>query len=139
MDVVVLIGRIVFSALFLVSSVAHLTQTDAMAGYAASKGVPAARPAVLLSGLLILAGGLMVLLGLWGDLGALFLVLFLVPTAVLIHGFWRETDATAKQMEQVQFSKDMALAGAALMVFALFAYAGNDLGLTLTGPVFDLR
>jgi uncharacterized membrane protein YphA (DoxX/SURF4 family) len=109
-----------------------------MAGYAASKGVPAARPAVLGSGVLILAGGLMVLLGLWGDLGALFLVVFLVPTAVLIHGFWRETDAMAKQMEQVQFSKDMALAGAALMVFALFAYAGHDLGLTLTGPLFSL-
>ncbi len=138
MDVVVLIGRIVFSALFLVSSVAHLTQTDMMAGYAASKGVPAARLAVLSSGLLILAGGLMVLLGLWGDLGALFLVIFLVPTAVLIHGFWRETDPMAKQMEQTQFSKDLALAGAALLVFALFAYAGHDLGLTLTGPVFNL-
>jgi putative oxidoreductase len=138
MDVVVLIGRIVFSALFLVSSVGHLTQTDMMAGYAASKGVPAARLAVLSSGLLILAGGLMVLLGLWGDLGALFLVVFLVPTAVLIHGFWRETDPMAKQMEQVQFSKDMGLAGAALLVFALFAYAGHDLGLTLTGPVFNL-
>jgi putative oxidoreductase len=40
MDVVLLIARVVFAALFLVSSVAHLTQTDAMAGYAAARGVP---------------------------------------------------------------------------------------------------
>lgn len=138
MDVVVLVGRILFSLIFLVSSVAHLTQTGQMAGYAASKGVPVARATVLGSGVLILVGGLMVLLGVWGDLGALFLVVFLVPTALIIHGFWRETDATARYMEQAQFFKDTALAGAALLVFALFAYAGSDLGLTLTGPVFDL-
>jgi putative oxidoreductase len=66
------------------------------------------------------------------------LVAFLVPTAVLMHGFWKESDGQAKQMEQVQFFKDVALAGAALMLFALFAHVGNDLGLMLTGPLFDL-
>jgi putative oxidoreductase len=139
MDIVVLVGRILFSLVFLTSSVGHLTQTDQMAGHATAKGVPAARLAVLGSGVLILVGGLMVLLGLWGDLGALFLVAFLVPTALIIHGFWRETDPTAKFMEQIHFFKDTGLAGAALLVFALFAYAGSDLGLTLTGPLFDLR
>jgi uncharacterized membrane protein YphA (DoxX/SURF4 family) len=135
---IVLIGRILFAAIFVASAFGHLTQTQAMSGYAQAKGVPAARPAVLVSGLVILAGGLMVLLGLWADLGALLLVVFLVPTAVLMHPFWKETDSGAKQMEMIQFQKDIALAGAALITFALFAYAGDDLGLTLTGPVFDL-
>lgn len=36
------------------------------------------------------------------------------------------------------FASDLALAGAALMVFALFSWAGPDLGLTLTDPLFDL-
>jgi uncharacterized membrane protein YphA (DoxX/SURF4 family) len=136
MDVIVLIGRILFVALFLSSGVGHLTKTEAMAGYAQSKGVPSAKPVVQASGGVLLLGAGSVLLGIWPDLGALALFLFLVPTAVLIHGFWKETDPMARQMEQTQFLKDMALAGAALMLVAFFAYVGDDLGLTITGPAF---
>ncbi|WP_151483777.1 DoxX family membrane protein [Streptomyces albicerus] len=138
MDVLVLIGRILFGALFLGSAVGHLTRTQVMAGYAASRGVPAAVAAAVGSGLLLLIGGLSVLLGVWADLGALLLVVFLAPTALLMHAFWRESDPQARQMEQVQFQKDTALAGASLMLFALLAHAGSDLGLTLTGPLFDI-
>jgi putative oxidoreductase len=138
MDVIVLIGRILFAALFIGSAFGHLSQSAGMAAYATSKGVPAARPMVILSGLLILFGGLSVLLGVWPDLGALALVVFLVPTAVMMHPFWKEADPQARQGEMVHFQKDLALAGAALMLFAFFAYVGDDLGLTITGPAFDL-
>ncbi|WP_338049543.1 hypothetical protein [Rhodococcus jostii] len=43
MDIVVLIGRILFSALFLSSAVGHLTQSTTMAQYAAPKGLPLPR------------------------------------------------------------------------------------------------
>jgi putative oxidoreductase len=138
MDVLVLVGRILFAALFAVSALAHFGQTDAMTGYAKSKGVPAARLAVLLGGVLLALGAASILLGIWPDLGALLLVVFLVPTALLMHAFWRESDAQAKQTEQVQFFKDTALAGASLMLFALFAHLGNDLGLVIVPPLFDL-
>jgi putative oxidoreductase len=138
MDVIVLIGRILFAALFLGSAFGHFTQTDAMTGFAKARGVPFARLAVLGGGVLLLLGGLSILLGVWADLGALALVVFLVPTALLMHGFWKETDPMARQMEMIQFQKDLALAGAALMLFALFAHVGDDLGLTLTGPAFNL-
>jgi uncharacterized membrane protein YphA (DoxX/SURF4 family) len=133
MDVVFLIARILFCFLFLGSAFGHLTQADAMAGYAQSRGLPAAKPAVLASGVLILVGALLVLLGVWGDLGALLLVLFLVPTAVLMHGFWKETDPMAKQMEMVQFNKDVALAGGALAFFVVFH---GGIGLTVTDALF---
>jgi uncharacterized membrane protein YphA (DoxX/SURF4 family) len=136
-DIIVLIGRILFVVLFLYSSLGHLTATDQLAGYAASRGVPAAKAATLVSGLLLLAGGLMILLGVWADLGALLLVIFLVPTAYLMHGFWRDS-GEARMNEQVQFNKDLALAGASLMLFAFFAHVGDDLGLTITGPLFSI-
>ncbi|MFF3323897.1 DoxX family protein [Streptomyces sp. NPDC002889] len=139
MDVLVLIGRILFALLFLSSGVAHLVQTKAMAGYAASRGLPAAVPAVLFSGLLLLAGGLSLVLGVWADLGALLLAVFCFPTAVLMHAFWKESDAQMRQIEQTMFLKDIALGGAALMLLAFFSYAGDDLGLTITGPLFDIR
>jgi uncharacterized membrane protein YphA (DoxX/SURF4 family) len=135
MDIVILVGRILFAAVFLFSAVAHFSQAKAMTGFAQSKGVPLAGPAVYGGGVLLGLGGLSVLLGIWPDLGALLLVVFLVPTAVLMHGFWRESDPQARQMEQIQFFKDLGLAGAALTLFGLFASA-DGLGLTITGPLF---
>jgi Predicted membrane protein len=136
MDIVVLIGRILFSALFLYAALGHLTQTAMMAGYAGSRGVPAPKVSVLVTGVMLLVGGLSVLLGAWADIGALVLVAFLAPTALLMHGFWRETDAQARQTEMAQFFKDLSLAGAALMLFAFFAV--SDVGLTLTDPLIKL-
>ncbi|MFC9789830.1 DoxX family protein [Rhodococcus sp. NPDC127528] len=137
MDIVILIGRILFSALFLSSAVGHLTQSKAMAQYAASKGLPMPQLSVLISGVVLVLGALSVLLGVWADLGSLLLVAFLVPTAALMHNFWSESDPQARQMEMVHFNKDIALAGAALMLFAFFAHT-SDLGLTITGPLFTI-
>jgi hypothetical protein len=53
-----------------------------------------------------------------------------------MHAFWKETDPQAKQLEQIQFSKDTALAGASLMLLGLFAGLGDQLGLVITGPLF---
>lgn len=133
MDVVLLIGRILFAALFLGSAFGHLTQTKSMAGYAAAKRIPAPTVAVAGSGVLILIGALSVLLGVWGDLGSLLIVVFLLPTAVLMHNFWKETDAMARQLEMIQFNKDVALAGGALGFFWVFAH---DPGLTITRSLF---
>jgi uncharacterized membrane protein YphA (DoxX/SURF4 family) len=135
-DVVALIGRILFVALFINSAIGHLTQTQALSGYAQSRGVPAAKVATQVSGVVMLVGALMLLLGIWADLGALLLMLFLVPTAVLMHAFWKETDAQAKQLEMIQFMKDMALAGAALLIFALIAQLGEGFGIAITDPLF---
>lgn len=105
-----------------------------MAGYAASKGLPQPKLATLASGVLILVGAVLVLLGLWGDLGALLLLIFLLPTAFLMHAFWKETDPMAKQMEMVQFNKDIALAGAALVL--LWVFHQNGVPFTLTDGLF---
>lgn len=135
MDVVILIGRIVFAALFLASGLGHLSQTDAMAGYAESMGVKPGKLLVILSGVLIIVGGVMVAAGIWGDLGSLLLVAFLVPTALLMHAFWKY-EGEQQQMEMVSFMKDLSLAGAALALFGFFSVVGPELGYTVTGPLF---
>jgi uncharacterized membrane protein YphA (DoxX/SURF4 family) len=134
MDVVFLIARIIFAYLFLSSSVAHLTKSDVMGGYAASKGVPAAKIATLVTGVQMLVGGLMVLLGIWGDLGSLLLALFLLGTSFLMHAFWKETDPMGKQMEMAHFNKDLALAGSALAFFWVFQ---NGVDFTITDGLFS--
>ena len=42
MDIVLIIGRVLFALLFINSGLAHFTQRDAMTGYAQFKKVPSA-------------------------------------------------------------------------------------------------
>ena len=116
--------------IFITSGIAHFAKLEAMTGYAKYKKLPAAKFGVLASGLFFLLGGVYIAIGLWVDLGALLLAITLVLAAFIFHNFWKETDATAKMNEQIAFNKDLALAGAALILFALIA-SGN---LTDFGP-----
>lgn len=137
MDIVLVIARVLFALIFISSGISHLTKLEAMTGYEQYKKVPAAKFSVLLSGLMILIGGLYIAFGVYADLGALLLALFLIPTAFLMHAFWKETDPTAKQNETISFFKDLSLAGAALIIFALVA-TGTDFGPSITGAFFNL-
>jgi uncharacterized membrane protein YphA (DoxX/SURF4 family) len=121
LNAVLLVGRILFGALFITSGIAHFAKLEMMTGYAKYKKLPAAKFGVLASGLFFLLGGVYAVIGLWVDLGALLLAITLVLAAFIFHNFWKETDATAKQNEQIAFNKDLALAGAALILFALVA------------------
>jgi uncharacterized membrane protein YphA (DoxX/SURF4 family) len=137
MDIVLIIGRVLFALLFISSGVSHLTKLEAMTGYAQYKKVPAAKFSVILSSLMILIGGLYIAFGVYADLGALLIALFLIPTSFLMHAFWKETDATAKQNESIGFFKNLSLAGAALIIFTLVA-TGTEFGPSITGAFFNL-
>ena len=135
MNAVLLVGRVLFALIFLNSGIGHLTKTAAMTGYAQYKKVPAAKLSVIVTGLMILVGGIFIVLGLYADLGALLIAAFLIPTAVMMHAFWKETDATAKMNETVAFWKDLSLAGAALIIYALVS-GGAELGINITKSFF---
>lgn len=90
MDIVILIGRILFGAVFVGGALGHFTQTAAMAAYTESKGIKPGKLAVLGSGAWMLTGAALVIAGAWADLGALMLAAFLLPTAFVMHPFWNE-------------------------------------------------
>jgi putative oxidoreductase len=127
MDIIFIVGRILFALIFINSGFAHFAQREAMTGYAQFKKVPAAKLAVPLTGLMILVGGLSVVLGFWADFGALLLAAFLVVSAFMMHNFWTIDDANQKMNETVAFFKNLSMAGAALIIFAIVAN-GGDLG-----------
>lgn len=131
MEVLYLIGRLIVGAFFLMNAMNHLRHTQMLTGYAASKGVPAPKLAVVGTGLQILVGGLMVLVGWHVWVGALILVLFLVPVAFTMHNFWAIQDAQTRLIETIQFWKNLAIAGALLMIMALhYATAWNPLAVS---------
>lgn len=131
MDWLYLIGRILFALVFLMSGFGHLTQAAGMAQYAGSKGVPAPKAMVLITGLMILAGGLSILLGVWMEIGTWLLFFFLIPVAIKMHDFWAETDPMQKQVQQAQFMKNLSMAGASLIIYwaiQSFGYGPFTLG-----------
>jgi putative oxidoreductase len=121
MDLVLVIGRALFALLWVGAGFAHFKNLEAMTGYATYKKVPAAKLAVLGSGLAFLVGGILILLGAWIDLAAALIAVTVILAAIIFHQFWKESDANTKMQEQMAFNKDLALGGAALILFALVA------------------
>lgn len=114
MPVLMLVGRVLFSAIFLAAAPRHFTAEAA--AHATDLGVPLAGIAVPLSGVLAIAGGLSVLLGYQFRLGAWALIAFLVPVTLLMHAFWRLDDPVAIRVQQGMFMKNVAMIGAALVL-----------------------
>jgi uncharacterized membrane protein YphA (DoxX/SURF4 family) len=139
MDALFLIGRFLFCVLFVVSGLAgHFAGYQQLKGYAEAKKFPLAGPAVLVSGAGIILGGIGIIAGIWADLAALGIAVFLFFTSFFIHNFWTvKDDAMMRLNEMTQFQKDLALLGAALVFFAVIAYGGG-FGPSVTEPLFDL-
>jgi len=111
---VVLTGRVLFAAIFLMASLGHFSQQEI--GYAAHQGVPMAGFLVPASGVLALVGGLSVLTGYRARIGAWMLVLFLVPVTITMHNFWAVKDPMMAQMHQAMFMKNLSMLGGALLI-----------------------
>jgi len=133
MDVIYLIGRILFALILVGSAFGHLTDPSSV-DYAESKGVPNARPLVLLSGVGLLAGGIGIILGIWIDLAFLGMAALVLIIAFMMHRFWAE-GAETQQVEMSMFMKNMSIAGGALGMFAL-AHTLEDSPLSLTDLLF---
>jgi putative oxidoreductase len=114
-----LVGRIVLGAYFLYNAANHFLRLEPMSAYVAAHNVPFPTVAVVLAGLLLLVAGLSFLLGVVPKLGVAAAVLFLVPVTLVVHQFWAVGDAQARMAETVNFTKNFALAGAALMFLAV--------------------
>lgn len=118
-QIVHVVARVVFSSFFIVSGINHFTRTKQTAEYAKAIGnVPAAPVVVIGTGVLLLAGGLSILLGYHPRIGALLLVVFLVPTSFVMHAYWKIADPMQKAGDMAQFWKNITLAGAALFIAA---------------------
>src|SRR5258707_202570 len=85
----------------------------------ASKSVPAPGLAVGGTGTLLLLGGASLLLGYHPTIGATLLVICLLGFSFRIHNYWAIQDPQAKQAEQVNFMKNMALLGLLLMTLMI--------------------
>jgi putative oxidoreductase len=115
MELLFLIGRVLFGGLFLYNGVNHFLHYEATRGYTAYKQVPA----TIVSGVWLLAAGASVITGFRPEIGLGLSVAFLVVVTPKMHDFWTVTDPTQRMGQFINFQKNVALAGAALMMFAI--------------------
>jgi putative oxidoreductase len=108
------LGRAVFGGFFLYSGIHHFMERKAMAQYVDAKGVPMPDVAVTATGIALTLGGASLVLGIKPELGAVAVAGFLAGVSPLMHDFWKAEDPQRRQVEMINFSKNMALLGAAL-------------------------
>lgn len=111
-------SRVLFAVVIGYLAVGNLLDTESAVGYAKSKGVPLATISVPLGSLGLIVGALSILTGAYAAVGALLIVVFLVPITVLMHDFWT-MQGQERQNEQIHFLKNIGLIGSALVFFAL--------------------
>lgn len=121
MKYVVVLGRVLYSAIFIFSGFEHFLFAKTITEEATRHGVPFAQVAVPVSGVIAVFGGISILLGYYARVGAWLLVVFLVPVTLMLHNFWAVTDGRLAQTVEIMFMKNISMLGAALMI----AYFGS--------------
>lgn len=112
------IGRILFAMIFLASGMNHFTSPGTVQ-YAASKGVPAPRLMVWLTGLAMILGALSILFWVYVEVGAWLIAFFLLAAAFKMHDFWAVEDPAERQNQMAHFMKNLSMTGAAIVFYAL--------------------
>lgn len=108
-----------FGGYFLYAGLNHFLNNKQLAQYAAAKHVPQPEVAVGASGAMLMLGGASLLTGIQPKIGAAAVVGFLASVSPVMHDFWNHEDAGQKQADMINFTKNVALAGAALALLGV--------------------
>ena len=112
-----LIGRILIAAIFVVSGLAKLVNTDQTAEHMAGVGIPAPHFLAVVAGLVEILGALAIGLGFLTRVGALALIAFMIPATLLFHNFW-VYDGAEQKTQMINFLKNLTTIGGLCMLFA---------------------
>jgi putative oxidoreductase len=109
-----LLGRILIALLFVPAGFSKLTAFQGTVGYAESAGMPVPALAIAAAIAIELGGGILFLVGFKTRWVAAALALFSIVSAIFFHNNF------ADQMQQINFFKNLAIAGGLLS----FVYSG---------------
>ncbi|WP_071515937.1 DoxX family protein [Geitlerinema sp. PCC 9228] len=116
MNAIVIFGRLCLAAIFVYGSITGILDFSMKQEMIANKGLPI--PTVLLLGNIVfqIVGAISLITGLQTRWGSLVLIVFLVPTTLVFHNFWVNSEET------IPFLKNLGLIGGLLMVYSLASY-----------------
>jgi putative oxidoreductase len=108
-----LIGRILLVLIFLNSGIGKILKFDMTAQYMARFGIVYANFFLLGAIVFELLGSLSVILGFYTRLGAVLLILFLIPTTIIFHTNFTDP------LQMVQLMKNLSMLGGCLILLGM--------------------
>jgi putative oxidoreductase len=119
MDILLLIGRILYGCYFLILGGSYAKNAHRIAMRESLKHLPLGQAVIYLCAALSVAGGLGVVLGVHTNLALGALVFMLIFTSFRLHDYWNAEEPEVIALEMSHFTKNMALIGAALMMYSI--------------------
>jgi putative oxidoreductase len=110
-----LLGRVLLSAIFILSGLGKLRHFHDIAGMMAGKGIPLASVALVITLFIEIGGGLLILTGYQARYAALVIALWLIPVTLIFHHFWG-IPAEQQQDQMVHYLKNVAIVGGLLIL-----------------------
>ena len=105
-----LLGRALISLIFIVAGIGKIVDFSGAVSALKQVGVPGSEFYVVVGFLMELVGGALILLGWHTRLGCWILMIFLLPTTILFHGFWNMQGADAA-LQFSLFLKNLTIYG----------------------------
>lgn len=115
---IALLGRICLSLIFLALAFHAFTNWNVMVQTVEKMGAPNAQWFLVAGTALMLLGGLSLLIGYKTRIGALLLIVFLVPVTLMMHNFWVAQPDVERDLQFIMFFKNVAILGGLLYVLA---------------------
>lgn len=112
------LGRLLYGGILAQMAVDGLRNVDERAQYADAKNIPMPKVATAVSHWLLLIGGAGIVLWRLPKLAAMSVVTFFIGVTPMMHNFWA-VDEEQKQQETINFLKNSALLGSALLVLGV--------------------
>jgi putative oxidoreductase len=119
------VGRALLGSLFLVSGLLKMGSFAGYSAWIASAELPMPSLLLVLAMTIEIVGGITLISGWNAKWGALLLAVFLVPTTLIFHGFWR-ADLADSWNQLNHILKNVAILGGMLVVFAIESSRGHE-------------
>jgi len=110
-----LIGRILLSAIFLMSAFGKIANFAGTQQYMSAYGMPLTAFFLVCAIILEIGGGFSILLGYKAKVGAIALIVFLIPATLIFHTKFSD------QVQMIMFMKNLAIMGGLLLVLGFGA------------------
>jgi putative oxidoreductase len=112
------VGRTLLVLIFLISGFNKIGGFEGTAGWMASKGIPLASVALVITIIIEIAGAAMIIVGYKARLAATVLLIWMIPVTFIFHAFWA-VPQEAMQTQFIMFFKNIAMMGGLLLIIGL--------------------
>ncbi|MEN9723746.1 MAG: hypothetical protein RJB38_1732 [Pseudomonadota bacterium] len=111
------VGRFALGLIFLASGVAKFLAYGSTLGQMQAQGIPLSGFLLPVAAVIEIVGSSLLILGVGIPFVSLLLAAYLVPVTLAFHGFWKEGDPVLRQMQTVQFLKNISIFGALVLTY----------------------